>query len=220
MHVVIGGCGRVGAALTVSLTRQGHTVAVIDKNGRAFERLPPEFEGQTFVGLVFDRESLESAGIKEAGAYIAVTNGDNSNIVSARVAREAYNVEKVVARIYDPRRAEIYRRLGIPTVASVQWTSGEIYDMLFHGFENAELAFGGGDTILLRLDVPANLAGRPVTFLNEGQQASVVAIDRMGTASIPSANTTFQEGDVVHVVIRRNGIPLLREKIAALPEDH
>ncbi|MFN2641373.1 MAG: TrkA family potassium uptake protein, partial [Actinomycetota bacterium] len=197
-----------------------HTVAVIDKNQRRFERLPPGFEGLTYVGLVFDRETLEAAGIKEAGAYIAVTNGDNSNILSARVAREAYNVEKVVARIYDPRRAEIYRRLGIPTVASVQWTSGEIYDMLFHGFEHAEMAFGGGEMILLRLDVPANLAGRQVDFLNEAQQANVVAVDRMGTATIPAAKATFQEGDVVHIVIRRDGIPLLREKMAALPEEH
>lgn len=220
MHVVIGGCGRVGAAMTVSLTRQGHTVSVIDKNPRAFERLPPEFEGRTFIGLVFDRETLEAAGIKQAGSYIAVTNGDNSNIVSARIAREFYNIDKVVARIYDPRRAEIYRRIGIPTVASVQWTSGQIYDLLFHGFEHAEMAFGGGEMMLLRLDVGANLAGRLAGFLNEPQQAHVVAIDRMGTPSIPNEKTTFQTGDVVHIVIRREGIPLLREKLAAMPEEH
>ncbi len=220
MHAVIAGCGRVGAAMTLSLTRQGHTVSVIDKNPRAFERLPPDFEGRTFIGLVFDREILEAAGIKEAGAFFAVTNGDNSNIVSARVAREAYNVEKVVARIYDPRRAEIYRRLGIPTVASVQWTSGQIYDLLFHGFEHAELAFGTGEMMLLRIDVPANLAGRPAAFLNEPEQAHVVAVDRMGSPTIPNEKTTFQTGDVAHVVIRREGIPLLREKLAAMPEEH
>ena len=220
MHVVIGGCGRVGAAMTVSLTRQGHTVAVIDKNPRAFERLPPEFEGRTFIGLVFDREILESAGIKTCGAYVAVTNGDNSNIVSARVAREAYNVDKVVARIYDPRRAEIYRRLGIPTVASVQWTSGQIYDLLFHGLEQAELAFGGGELMLLRVDIEANLAGRPAFFVNEPQKAQVIAIDRMGTPTIPGDKTTFQTGDVAHIVIHRDAIPLLREKLAAMPEEH
>jgi trk system potassium uptake protein TrkA len=220
MHVVIAGCGRVGAAMTLSLTRQGHTVSVIDKNPRAFERLPPDFDGRSFIGLVFDREILESAGIKEAGAFIAVTNGDNSNIVSARVAREAYNVEKVIARIYDPRRAEIYRRLGIPTVASVQWTSGQIYDLLFHGFEHAEMAFGGGELMLLRIDVPANLAGRPASFLNEPNAAQVVAVDRLGTPTIPNDKTTFQTGDVVHVVIRRESIPLLREKLAAMPEEH
>src|SRR2546421_675698 len=145
MHVVIGGCGRVGSQLTVNLARHGHTISIIDKKPNAFEKLPPGFEGQTLVGMVFDRETLEQAGIRDAGAYIAVTNGDNSNIVSARVAKEHYNIERVVARIYDPRRAEIYQRLGIKTVATVRWASAEIYDVLFHGIEHTELAIGSGD---------------------------------------------------------------------------
>lgn len=214
MHVVIAGCGRVGSDLTVSLARQGHTVSVIDKNPHAFERLPPGFEGQTLVGIAFDRETLEQAGIREAGAFIAVTNGDNSNIVSARIAREHYRVEKVVARIYDPRRAEIYRRLGIPTVATVRWASAEIHDLLFHGIEHAELAIGDGDMVLLRLEIPEALAGTRVSGLSEPGKALVVAIDRMGSASIPTGETTFQEGDVAHVVVRRDAIDLLREKLA------
>ncbi len=220
MHVVIGGCGRVGAEMTFSLTRKGHSVSVIDKDRRAFERLPPGFEGKTLVGLTFDRVTLEAAGIKEAGAFIAVTNGDNSNIVSARIAREFYRVDKVVARIYDPRRAAIYRRLGISTVASVQWTSGEIYDTIFGGFEHADMAFGGGDMILVRLEIPANLAGRSTDFLSEGGQALVVAINRMGKTTLPKSGGTFQEGDVAHVVILRDGIPLLKEKLTAVPEEH
>jgi trk system potassium uptake protein TrkA len=218
MHVVIAGCGRVGAEMTVSLARQGHTVSVIDKNPSAFERLPPGFEGQTLVGLAFDRETLEGAGIREAGAFIAVTNGDNSNIVSARIAREHYTVDKVVARIYDPRRAEIYRRLGIPTVATVQWASAEIYDLLFHGIEHAELAIGDGDMVLLRLDVPAYLAGKKISMLGEPGKALVVAIDRMGSASIPAPDATFQQGDVAHVIVRRDSIEILRQKL--LPEAH
>ncbi|MGH2830195.1 MAG: TrkA C-terminal domain-containing protein, partial [Actinomycetota bacterium] len=145
----------------------------------------------------------------------AVTNGDNSNIVSARVAREHYEVPKVVARIYDPRRAEIYRRLGIPTVATVQWASAEIYDLLFHGIEHAELAIGDGDMVMLRLDVPTPLVGKRCSTLSEPGKATVVAIDRMGSASIPGPETTFQEGDVAHVIVRRDSVDVLREKLSA-----
>jgi trk/ktr system potassium uptake protein len=218
MHVVIGGCGRVGSDLTVSLSKQGHTVSVIDKNPSAFERLPPGFEGQTLVGIVFDRETLEAAGIKEAGAFVAVTNGDNSNIVSARIAREHYRIERVVARIYDPRRAEIYRRLGIPTVATVQWASAEIYDQLFHGIEHTELAIGGGDMVLLRLQIPRELAGQPVSALTEPGKATVVAVDRLGSASIPAPDMTFQEGDVAHVIVRREALDALRTRLNEVPE--
>jgi len=218
MHVVIGGCGRVGSDLTVSLTKQGHTVSVIDKNPSAFERLPPGFEGQTLVGIVFDQETLEAAGIREAGAFVAVTNGDNSNIVSARIAREHYTVERVVARIYDPRRAEIYRRLGIPTVATVQWASAEIYDQLFHGIEHTELAIGDGDMVLLRLEIPKDLAGQPVSSLGDAGKALVVAIDRMGSASIPPADMTFQEGDIAHVIVRRDALDSLRSRLSEIPE--
>jgi trk/ktr system potassium uptake protein len=218
MHVVIAGCGRVGSDLTVSLAQKGHTVSVIDKNPHAFERLPPGFEGQTLVGIVFDRETLEAAGIREAGAFVAVTNGDNSNIVSARVAREHYGISRVVARIYDPRRAEIYRRIGIPTVATVQWASAEIYDQLFHGIEHTELAIGDGDMVLLRLEIPKELAGRPVSFLGEPDKALVIAIDRMGSASIPTESMTFQEGDIAHVLVRRDSIDPLRARLAEVPE--
>jgi trk/ktr system potassium uptake protein len=218
MHVVIGGCGRVGSDLTVSLSKQGHTVSVIDKNPSAFERLPPGFEGQTLVGIVFDQETLEAAGIKEAGAFVAVTNGDNSNIVSARIAREHYRIERVVARIYDPRRAEIYRRLGIPTVATVQWASAEIYDQLFHGIEHTELAIGGGDMVLLRLQIPRDLSGQPVSALTEPGKATVVAVDRMGSASIPAPDMTFQEGDVAHVIVRREALDGLRARLNEVPE--
>ncbi len=201
--------------MTVALSRQGHTIAVIDKNPTAFDRLPPGFDGRTLVGMAFDQDTLEAAGIRDAGAFVAVTNGDNSNIVSARIAREHYEVPKVVARIYDPRRAEIYRKLGIPTVATVQWASAEIYDLLFHGIEHAELAIGDGEMVMLRLDVPSSLAGLRMSTLAEPGKALVVALDRMGSASIPSQDATFQEGDVAHVIVRRDAIEALREKLAS-----
>lgn len=213
MHVVIGGCGRVGSQMTVDLARQGHTISIIDKNPRAFERLPPGFEGQTLVGMVFDRETLEEAGIKDAGAFIAVTNGDNSNIVSARIAREHYGIEGVVARIYDPRRAEIYQRLGIKTVATVRWAASEIYDLLFHGIEHAELAIGNGAMVLLRVEIGPQLAGTLVNQLAEQGKALVVAVDRRGTPEIPGPQMTFQEGDVAHIVVARDAIEALRERL-------
>ncbi len=213
MHIVIGGCGRVGRQLTTNLAQHGHTISVIDKNPPAFEKLPPGFEGQTLVGMVFDRETMEAAGIKEAGAYISVTNGDNSNIVSARVAKEHYQVDKVIARIYDPRRAEIYRRLGIPTVATVSWATSEIYDLLFHGIEHAELAIGNGDMVLMRIGIPTRLAGEKVAALAEPGKAMVVALDRMGTATIPSTDATFQEGDVAHIIVARDAMQLIRDHL-------
>src|SRR5207244_4305381 len=154
------GCGRVGAELTVQLAKGGHSVSIIDKRPDAFDRLPPGFDAKTIVGMGFDREVLEQAGIKEAGAFVAVSNGDNSNIVSARVAREHYHVPKVVARIYDPRRADIYERLNIPTVASVRWAAKQIQYLLFHGKEEMKESFAGGSPMHLHREDPDHLTGR------------------------------------------------------------
>ncbi len=167
MHVVIIGCGRVGAALTVELGRAGHSVSVIDKRGEAFDRLPPGFQARTLVGTGFDRELLEDAGIEKAGAFVAVTNGDNSNIVAARVAREHFHVPKVIARIYDPRRAEIYERLNIPTVASAMWAAEQIEYLLFHGREELKETFAGGTLLHLQREIPDHLVGHPIASVEE-----------------------------------------------------
>src|ERR671923_2420170 len=156
------GSGRVGTLLTQELARAGHDVAVIDKNPRAFDRLPPGFEARTYVGLGFDREILEEAGIKEADAFIAVSSGDNSNIVSARVAREHYHVPTVVARIYDPRRAEIYERLDIPTVATGRGGAKQIQFLLFHGREEMRGTMAGGSLLHLQVEVPEHLVGKKI----------------------------------------------------------
>src|SRR3954462_6668128 len=144
MHVVIMGCGRVGSELTLQLGKAGHNVVIIDKNATAFDRPPPGLGARTIVGLGFDRDVLEEAGIKEADAFIAVSNGDNSNIVSARVALEHYHVPKVIARIFDPRRAEIYERLNIPTVATTTWGVKQIMLMLTHPREEIKESLVGG----------------------------------------------------------------------------
>ena len=204
MHFVIMGCGRVGVQLTGELARAGHSVAVIDKRPEAFDRLPPEFEAKVVVGLGFDREVLETAGIKEADAFIAVSNGDNSNIVSARVAREHYNVPKVVARIYDPRRAEIYERLNIPTIASVRWAAKQIQHLLFHGREEMRDTLGGGSLLHLQVQVPEHLVGKKVSSVHAEGRVEAIGVDRGGSGFIPTPDSTFQQGDVVHFVVHKD----------------
>ncbi|HXF56285.1 MAG TPA: TrkA family potassium uptake protein [Actinomycetota bacterium] len=209
MHVVIVGCGRVGAALTVELCKSGHSVAVIDKRPEAFDRLPPGFEARTVVGTAFDRRTLEEAGIREAGAFVAVTNGDNSNIVSARVAREYYRVPKVIARIYDPRRAEIYERLNIPTVASAKWAAEQIQFLLFHERRELRESFAGGNLIHLSRAVPPHLVGKPVLSLEQDSEIKVIGVERGGKGFIPTSESAFQEGDVAHFVLAADAVDRL-----------
>jgi trk system potassium uptake protein TrkA len=209
MHVVIMGCGRVGSLLSVQLTKAGHSVAVIDKRAEAFDRLPPGFEARTVVGMGFDREVLEEAGIKEADAFIAVSNGDNSNIVSARIAREHYHVEKVIARIYDPRRAEIYERLNIPTITAVKWAAAQIQFLLFHGKEELKESFAGGELLHLQRDVPEHLVGKPIASVEEKGSISVIGVDRGGKGFIPTDGSTFQGGDIAHFVVKSQSVDKL-----------
>src|SRR5919197_4422765 len=218
MKVVIMGCGRVGAELTVELAKAGHEVAIIDKRKEAFDRLPPGFDARTIVGVGFDRETLEDAGIKEADAFVAVSSGDNSNILSARVAREYYHVPQVIARIYDPRRAEIYERLNIPTVASVRWTAKQIMLMLTHAREEIKESLGGGDLFRMKIEVPPHLVGQPVSTLTAEGKVLVVGVDRGGQGFIPDPSSTFQEGDVVHVVVHRDAVDTLDELLTPLAE--
>jgi trk system potassium uptake protein TrkA len=213
VHVVIMGCGRVGAELTVQLSKAGHSVAIVDKRPEAFDRLPPGFDARTIIGLGFDRETLEEAGIKEADAFVAVSNGDNSNIVSARIAREHYHVPKVVARIYDPRRAEIYERLNIPTIATVRWAARQIQFLLFHGKEELKDSLAGGNVFLLRIEVPAHLVGKPVSGIGEEGQILVAGIDRGGAGFIPVSDSTFQEGDVMDIVVTKDAMTKLDDQL-------
>ncbi len=198
------GCGRVGAELTVQLAGAGHSVAIIDKRPQAFDRLPPGFDARTIVGIGFDREVLEEAGIKDADAFIAVSNGDNSNIVSARVAQEHYHVPKVIARIYDPRRAEIYERLDIPTIASVRWAAKQVQYLLFHGKETMRDTLAGGSLLHLQVGLPAHLVGKKISSVMLDGQVEVMGVDRGGAGFIPKEDSTFQEGDIVHFIVHKD----------------
>jgi len=209
MKIVVMGCGRVGSELALQLTEGGHDVAVIDKNPAAFVKYPPGARATTIVGLGFDRDVLEKAGIKEADAFVAVSSGDNSNIVSARVALEHYHVPKVVARIYDPRRADIYERLNIPTVATTKWGVKQIQLMLFHDRSELRESLGGGDLVRARVPVPHHLVGKPAMSLNVPGQLLVAAVSRGGGGFIPTDDSTLQEGDFLGVIMATDGMDLL-----------
>ena len=205
------GCGRVGILLTQELSKAGHDVTVIDKNPHAFERLPPGFDAKEIVGIGFDREVLEEAGIKEADAFLAVSSGDNSNIVSARVAREYYHVPRVIARIYDPLRADIYERLNIPTVSTTRWGVKQIMLMLIHERAEVKEALAAGDLLRMRIEVPDHLVGKKVADMNVEGKVLVAGVDRGGKGFIPVASSTFQHGDFVALIVMMDAAEKLDE---------
>jgi trk system potassium uptake protein TrkA len=210
MDTIIMGCGRVGSGLAARLEAEGHGVVVIDKNPKARYMLPRAFGGRFLAGVGFHRRVLEEAGIATAEAFIAVTNGDNSNIVAARTAREVYRVPKVVARIYDPRRADIYRDLGITTVASVRWTVQQIHQLLFHRDLEPERTFGNGETLLVRFGVPGYLAGRLARELNVEGEIQVVEVTRGGRSIIPSPASPLQAEDLLTFVVTAESLGRLQ----------
>lgn len=213
MHTVIAGCGRVGSSLASNLERLGHSVAVVDKNAKAFDRLKADFAGKQIVGFVFDREILEEAGIQDATAFASVTNGDNSNIVSARIAKEHYRVPHVVARIYDPRRAQIYQRLGIQTVATVRWTTDQILRSLLPEDVPVEYTVDNGEVVITAVPAPAEIVGRHALELELESRRRVVAVSRFGVPRIPDKDLTIQDGDIVHLSVVRGDAADLPETI-------
>jgi trk system potassium uptake protein TrkA len=201
MHVVIVGCGRVGSGLARIIEDQGHSVAVVDKDPRAFRRLHGNFGGSQVVGVGFDRDRLEEAGIREAGALAAVTSGDNSNILTARVARETFGVDRVVARIYDPRRAVIYERLGIPTIATVQWTIDRVLRRLLPDASETDWIDPSARVVLIERPVTSSWAGRPLSDIELPGVSRSVAVSRMGTSQIATPDLVTQDGDVVYLAV-------------------
>lgn len=197
MHVVIMGCGRVGSSLAQELDARGHSVAIIDQDPVAFRKLPSTFGGRTVAGVGFDRDRLIEAGIERADAFAAVSSGDNSNIISARVARETFKVPKVIARIYDPRRAEIYQRLGIETVASVAWTTRQMVHSIMP--EKVEDWHDSTDTVVMApLQFNPDWIGERTSLMAAQSGARIAFVTRLGAALLPSADTVVQEGDKIH----------------------
>lgn len=217
MHVVVVGCGRVGSGLGTSLTREGHSVAIIDRNPRAFRRLPDDWHGERVNGSGFDRDDLERAGATRADALAAVTSGDNTNILTVRIARETYGIERVVARIYDPRRAEIYQRLGIPTVATVTWTIDQVRRRLLPTMSTREWSDASGKLVLVERAMPDGWAGRRLDELAVPGRVSVVAVTRAGSPRLGAQDLVGQEGDVLHVAVVADALDELEQRLAHLP---
>jgi trk system potassium uptake protein TrkA len=211
------GCGRVGSSLATALEAAGHSVAIIDQSKEAFRRLGSDFKGRTILGVGFDRDTLLEAGIDGADAFAAVSNGDNSNILAARVARENYGVTNVVARIYDPGRAEIYQRLGIPTVATVIWASDQILRRILPGGARSEWRDATGTVQLLEVHPHLNWYGRPISELETATESRVAFLTRLGEALIPGEHTVLQDGDLVHMTILDEQLPIAEAVLAKGP---
>ena len=204
------GCGRVGASLARAIERAGHEVAVIDQDEAAFRRLGTAFEGRTVTGVGFDRDTMRAAGIDHAYAFAAVSSGDNSNILAARVAREKYGVENVVARIYDPGRAEIYQRLGIPTVATVKWTSDQMLRRLLPQGHVPEFTDPSGKVVIAEMPVARAWVGRRVSEIEHAVHGRLAYLTRLGDGLLPGPDTVYQEGDLLHIALAREDLEIGR----------
>ena len=211
MHIVIMGCGRVGSTLAHILEEQGHSVAIIDQDREAFRKLRSGFRGKRVVGVGFDQDVLIEAGIEEADAFAAVSSGDNSNVISARVVRESFGVERVAARIYDPRRAEVYQRLGIPTVATVRWTADQMLRRLLPDGSEPLWRDPTGAVVLAEVAYSEKWVGEKVHALEDAARTRVAYISRLGEAMLPGQGTVLQEGDVLYVIAAESDL----ERISA-----
>jgi trk system potassium uptake protein TrkA len=216
MRIVVMGCGRVGSSVADGLFRIGHDVAVIDRDSAAFHRLSPHFGGERVVGEGFDRDVLLRAGIQSADAFAAVSSGDNSNIISARLARDTFGVQRVVARIYDAKRAAVYERLGIPTIATVPWTTDRMLNALVRETETTKWRDPTGTVAVAEVQLHEDWVGHRLTDLEHATGARVAFVIRFGTGILPEAKTVIQAGDQVYVAAI-SGRAAEALAIAALP---
>ena len=214
------GCGRVGSTLARSLEDRNHTVAVIDNNPDAFRRLGPSFNGDKVTGYGFDQAVLTKAGIQRANAFAAVSSGDNSNIIAARVARETFGIQQVVARIYDPGRAEVYQRLGITTVATVKWTADQVLRRILPAGAEPDFRDPSGTIRVDQVPIPDVWVGHRTIDLQLETKSRIAWIDRLGEGVLPTRETVIQEGDLLHLVMREENAGHAYAAIEKGPEDH
>jgi trk system potassium uptake protein TrkA len=219
VHVVIMGCGRVGSTLARSLEERNHTVAIIDSEPDSFRRLGPGFNGDKITGYGFDQEVLEKAGIRRADAFAAVSSGDNSNIIAARVARETFGIDHVVARIYDPGRAEVYQRLGITTVATVKWTADQVLRRLLPVGAEPDFRDPSGTIRVDQVPAPTSWVGRSALEFQDASKSRIAWIDRLGEGMLPTSESVIQEGDLLHLVMREENAATAYQVINEGPED-
>lgn len=206
MKIIVVGCGRVGAGLAQTLMQSGHTITIIDINPAAFERLGRNFSGQTLTGVGFDREVLLAAGIERADGLAAVTSSDEANVVTAQVARQMFQVPKVVARLYDQKAADIYRHLGLQTIAPNAWGIQRMADLLSYSQIHTVATLGDGGVQMVELDVPSHLVGRRIPDIAIPGEVSVVALSRRGQTTLPSSDIRFESGDVVFLAVAATAV--------------
>jgi trk system potassium uptake protein TrkA len=218
VHFVIMGCGRVGSTLAHILEDRGNFVAVIDRDPEAFRKLRSKFKGNRITGIGFDRDVLIQAGIEHADAFAAVSSGDNSNIISARVVRESFGIERVAARIYDPRRAEVYQRLGIPTVATVRWTADQMLRKLLPYGAEPLWRDPTGKVVLAEVAFSERWLGEKIKTVETATGCRIAFLDRLGEAMVPTPATVLQEGDVLHLVAMEDDLDRISAVLAAGPE--
>lgn len=211
MRVIIVGCGRVGSELANLLSREGHQVSIIDRDESSFGRLSPGFKGERVVGLGFDREVLIKAGVEKADAFIAVTSGDNHNIVSALVARRFFHVPRVIARIYDEERARLYWKLGVPTVAPVTWAVKRIKEYISHSEIQETASFGNAEVRLVEVELPLAWEGKSVREISVPGEMAVVVIERKGKAIFPREGTILKKGDLLQIAVASDYLSHLEE---------
>ncbi|MCE1173192.1 MAG: TrkA family potassium uptake protein [Propionibacteriales bacterium] len=220
MHIVIMGCGRVGSSLARALERRGHSVAVIDLVQDSFRRLGPEFQGKTVKGVGFDRQVLIRAGIERADGFAAVSSGDNSNILAARVVRETFGVSNVVARIYDQGRAEVYERLGIPSVATVRWAADQVLRRLLPSGSEPQWRDPSGTVRLIEVHVSSDWVGTKVSAMEDATRARIPFLLRFGTGLVPDASTIFQDGDLIYAAVTNDQVGDVEDILGTAPVKH
>jgi trk/ktr system potassium uptake protein len=214
MKILIVGCGRVGVSLARTLNLKGHHVTVVDKDPLAFEHLGPAFRGQTVVGIGFDRDTLAQAGIERADALAAVTSSDETNVVTARIARLTFHVPRVVARVYDPRKADIYRRLGLRTVSPVVLATSRLAELVSFSHMDTVASLGNGEVEIVLVEIPPMFAGRMARDLEAVGEVQVIAITRVGSTFLPAPTTALEEGDVVYLAVLSTAMDRLQAWMA------
>jgi len=220
VHYVIMGCGRVGSSLAHSIESRHHTVAVIDVDVEAFRRLGPDFHGTTVKGVGFDRDVLLAADIEHADGFAAVSSGDNSNILAARVVRESFGIDNVVARIYDQGRAEVYERLGIPTVATVRWTADNVLRRLVPGGIAGLWRDPSGVVQLVEVPCHVGWIGRTIRSIEHEVRTPFPALTRYGSAMVVSDSTVLQSGDIVYAMVESSRLDDVQAIMSAPPLEH
>jgi trk system potassium uptake protein TrkA len=211
MKIIIMGCGRVGSQVSQLLVNQGHDVTVIDHDANALARLGGDFRGRIVRGIGFDKNVLLEAGVETAEGFVAASSSDNANIVAARIARHIFRVPRVVARLYDPVRAEVYERLGLTTISSTAWGAERIVEVVTHADLDVLHVFRDGGTTMVRVEAPTRLNGFRVAQMNIPGELAVTAITRHAHTFIPVSGTEFQEGDVIYLAVISSAMDRLEE---------